>query len=111
MRFQKWPSQCACGFTGGILGWDYNFPLPCPVCSALTELRADSREKSPGITTDSIPGGYEVRHGLVKEDGSPMKFYSRTDMKREANRRGLTMKGDTPKSYKVRWEGTRDEDS
>ena len=53
--------------------------------------------KGPGSHTpghsnvigDDIPGGYVVRHGLVNEDGSPMTFYSKSAMTKEAKRRGL----------------------
>lgn len=60
---------------------------PCPTCGEPTEtLWIPSNRGAHG---DEIPGGIEVRHGLVHEDGSPMKFYSWTDYHREAKRRGL----------------------
>lgn len=62
------------------------------------------------ISTDDIPGGVEIRHGLCNEDGTPRRYYSKTDIRREANRRGLTQKGDTPKPYRVSWEGKREEE-
>ena len=59
---------------------------PCDVCSEPTETLWKSANS---VIADSIPGGYEVRHGLVHEDGSPMKFYSKSEMAKEAKRRGL----------------------
>lgn len=40
------------------------------------------------VIGDDIPGGMEVRHGLCNEDGSPRKYYSKSEMKREATQRG-----------------------
>lgn len=45
-----------------------------------------------GVIDDSIPGGAEIRHGLVHEDGSPMKFYSKSEIAKEAKRRGLVQR-------------------
>jgi hypothetical protein len=42
------------------------------------------------VVGDDIPGGYEVRHGLCNEDGSPRVYYSKSEMAKEAKRRGLT---------------------
>ena len=51
------------------------------------------RSWRPGSTAkvipDDIPGGVEVRNGLCNEDGSPRRYYSKSDMKREAESRGL----------------------
>lgn len=41
------------------------------------------------IISDDIPGGYWVKHGLCNEDGSPRKYYSKSEMKAEGARRGL----------------------
>jgi hypothetical protein len=42
------------------------------------------------VIGDDIPGGVIIRHGLVNDDGSPRKFYSKTEIAREAKRLGLT---------------------
>ena len=59
---------------------------PCPECGLPTETLWDS---PPNVIGDDIPGGYVVRHGLVNEDGSPRKYYSKSEMLKEAKRRGL----------------------
>ena len=40
--------------------------------------------------SDSIPGGIEIRNGLCNVDGSPRTYYSHSEIKKEANRRGWT---------------------
>jgi hypothetical protein len=42
------------------------------------------------ITPDDIPGGLEIYHGLCNEDGSPRRYYSRSEIEREAKQRGMT---------------------
>jgi len=39
---------------------------------------------------DDIPGGIEIRHGLCNIDGSPRVYYSHSEIRREAEKRGLT---------------------
>ncbi len=38
---------------------------------------------------DDIPGGVEIRHGLCNEDGSARRYYSKSEMAKEATKRGL----------------------
>lgn len=59
---------------------------PCPTCSEPT---VTLWRQAPGVTPDDIPGGVWIRNGLCNEDGSPKKYYSKTEMNREAKRRGL----------------------
>lgn len=47
------------------------------------------RHKGSHVIGDEIPGGVEIRHGLCNEDGSPRRYYSKSEMAREASRRGL----------------------
>jgi len=42
------------------------------------------------VIGDDIPGGIEIRHGICNEDGSPRRYYSKSEMAKEAKRRGLT---------------------
>lgn len=56
-----------------------------------------SSNLSTAIATDSIPGGYWIKHGLCNEDGSPKRYDSKSEIKAEAYRRGLFIIGDTPK--------------
>ena len=65
------------------------------------------RTPTPGVATDDIPGGIQIRHGLVNPDGSPRTFYSKTEIRRAANEAGLTIAGDTPRPYRVHWSGRR----
>ena len=60
---------------------------PCPLCSEPTETLWKS---SNAVLSDSIPGGVEIRHGICNEDGTPRRYYSRSEMEKEAKRRGLT---------------------
>lgn len=41
------------------------------------------------VIPDDIPGGVEIRHGLCNEDGSPRKYYSKSEIAKEAKKRGL----------------------
>lgn len=41
------------------------------------------------VIQDSIEGGIWIRHGICNEDGSPRKYYSHSEMRAEAKRRGL----------------------
>jgi hypothetical protein len=107
MTFKEWPIHCEeCDFTGKALGWDTDFPLTCPSCSSTaTFLTYEAKGSSAGVIQDSIEGGLEIRHGLCNPDGSPKKYYSKTEIRRAANERGYTIGGDTPKPYRVNWSG------
>lgn len=41
------------------------------------------------VIADDIPGGVEIRHGLCNSDGSPRRYYSKSEMAREAKKRGI----------------------
>lgn len=65
---------------------------------------------SQTIITDSIPGGVEIKHGLCNEDGTPRKFYSKSEIAKEAAKRGLvnrvehvTAPGTDKNPYTTRW--------
>lgn len=105
--YKEWASVCECGFKGGIWGWTYEMPFTCPSCGQSAELAGALVTPAHGISTDSIPGGIMIRHGLCNPDGSPRRYDSMTEIRREANKRGLVMVGDTPKQYKVAWDGIR----
>jgi hypothetical protein len=108
MTFKEWPVKCVtCLFNGKVLDWDYNLPtLECPTCKTRSAvLVMETRGESAGIATDEIPGGIEIKHGLCNPDGTPRRYYSKTEIKRAANERGYTIGGDTPKPYNVGWSG------
>ena len=50
---------------------------------------ANHQKAKPVVVSDDIPGGIEIRHGLVHDDGSPMKFYSKSEIARAAAAKGL----------------------
>lgn len=41
------------------------------------------------VIGDDIPGGLEIKHGLCNPDGTPRTYYSKSEMAKEAKRRGL----------------------
>lgn len=83
--------------------------VPCKECGKPTE-RA-WLTKPANVIADDIPGGIWIRHGICNEDGTPRKYYSKSEMAREAKRRGLVNAvrhvGDDPGTDKskhtVRW--------
>jgi hypothetical protein len=71
------------------------------ICDRCYELEADGehgvglcplepRGYAPVVRPDDIPGGLEIHHGLCNEDGSPRTYYSRSEIRRECEARGLT---------------------
>jgi hypothetical protein len=42
------------------------------------------------VIPDDIPGGIEIRNGICWPDGSPRRYYSKSEMAKEAKRLGLT---------------------
>ena len=44
--------------------------------------------KASNVIGDDIPGGIEIKHGICHEDGTPRRYYSKSEMAREAKRRG-----------------------
>ena len=61
--------------------------VACPACGAATE-RA-WLTKANAAVDDSIPGGELIYHGICNEDGTPRRYYSKSEMAAEAKRRGL----------------------
>lgn len=105
--YREWAVMCQCGFKGGVWGWSNELPLPCPTCQNPTESQYVSASVSPAVVGDDIPGGLEIKHGkgLINEDGTPKRYYSRTELRRACNENGWTIGGDTPKPYRVNWSG------
>lgn len=60
---------------------------PCPICGNATETLWRSASTPIG---DEIPGGIEIRNGLCNEDNTPRRYYSHSEIRAEAKRRGLT---------------------
>lgn len=63
--------------------------LLCPSCGAPTQ-RVWLPGSTPAVIPDEIPGGILIRHGLCDPiTGDPVRYYSKSEMVREAKRRGL----------------------
>jgi hypothetical protein len=41
------------------------------------------------VVGDDIPGGVLIEHGICNDDGTPRRYYTKSEMAREAKRRGL----------------------
>lgn len=62
---------------------------PCPECGEATETLWD---QPSAVIGDDIPGGIWIHHGICNEDGTPRKYYSKSEMAKEAENRGLTQR-------------------
>ncbi len=49
----------------------------------------EPRRNAPVVRPDDIPGGVLMHHGLCNADGSPRRYYSRSEINLEAAKRGL----------------------
>lgn len=109
MILKEWLFRCdPCDKIFGLWIWNYEVDeQTCPACHQAVDLYVPERGVAPGIATDDIPGGVEIRHLSRK----PERFYSKTDIKRACNERGFTWADDTPKPYRVRWSGKRNNES
>jgi hypothetical protein len=71
---------------------DTGFIAPCQECGADMEpLSTTSRPSAttPAVAPDSIPGGMWIRHGICNIDGTPRRYDSFSEMRKEAKARGL----------------------
>lgn len=67
---------------------------PCPVCGEPTETLWTQSNRN--ILADGIPGGRLIYHGLCNPDGTPRRYDSRSEIEREAKKRGLVNHTDKP---------------
>ena len=84
-------------------------PIVCPQCGAATQ-RVIMPGRTHTVIGDDIPGGLEIKHGLCNEDGTPRKYYSHSEIRREAERRGyhnhvehIPSRGSDKSPHTVRW--------
>ena len=94
MRFTTWSLVCTkCEKRFKSLQWDYE-PFVCECGGhAVTETPLHSH----GVVPDSIPGGLLVPHAICNADGTPKRYYSRTDIDRALAEKGYCRLGETPK--------------
>ena len=76
------------------LRWESQLPPPCPACGAASHHDVVLLGIAPGVIGDEID--VTVRHGLCNEDGTPRRFTSMAELRREASARGLVIYGETP---------------
>lgn len=72
-----------------------------PFCTGSAEDHA--AVKRFAVHGDDIPGGLLVPHAICHDDGTPKRFYSKSEMAKEARAKGWVLMGDTPKSTHDRW--------
>lgn len=80
---------------------DWNEPYPLCTCGGQTTRQLTSRTVAT-VIGDDIPGGVLIKHGLCHEDGTPRRFDSKTEIRREAKRRGLAWGHDENKHVPLR---------
>jgi putative FmdB family regulatory protein len=83
--------ECACGEQFEALrsvkqsGWA---PCPAPRCNGIGD--KVWRANASSVIADDIPGGMEVRHGICNPDGTPKRYYSKSEMAKAAAASGWT---------------------
>jgi hypothetical protein len=75
----------------------------CPDCGGATE-RLFLPGSVPAIKGDDIPGGVYIKHGVCNEDGSPRKFYSKSEIAKAARAKGLTSESERGVADKKDWD-------
>lgn len=68
----------------------YGLRGPCPTCGAPTE---NLWRSATAVIADSIPGGVEIRHGICNDDGTPKRYYHKSEITRAAKEKGLYQGG------------------
>jgi hypothetical protein len=104
---REYKLEClACDTRVHRLVWDYDLEKQtCEQCQGPLTIYSHACRPTPGIATDDIPGGVDIHHGICNPDGTPKRYYSKTEIRRACNEQGWTMNGDTPKAYRVHWSG------
>jgi hypothetical protein len=59
----------------------------CPECGSA--MKRIWLTKFPAVHSDSIRGGVEIRHGICDENGKPVRYYSKSEMRRAAKEKGV----------------------
>ncbi len=61
---------------------------PCVECGSPTERLFQGSSTAP-VIQDSIEGGIDIKHGLCYADGTPRRFYSKSEIAKAAKAKGL----------------------
>jgi len=79
-------------------------------CTGCHDATKGEITRANGVIPDEIPGGVEIRNGLCNADGTPHRYYSKSEIAREAAKRGLVnhvvhigSKGSDKSPHTVRW--------
>lgn len=106
--------QCVNGHTK-LDCWEpihYELEPLCTECGEPMRRGIYTSAKTNAVKADSIPGGLWIRNGLCNADGSPRRYDSFTEIRREAEKRGLVNKvvhqpdprsGSDKSAHTVRW--------
>lgn len=62
---------------------------PDPVCACGGSLKRYLSVGKRGVIQDSIEGGIEIRHGICNPDGTPKRYYSKSEIRAAAAAKGL----------------------
>ena len=49
----------------------------------------ESRRRAPTVWVDDIPGGIEITNGICNEDGTPKRYYSKTEIRDACLAKGM----------------------
>ena len=80
-----------CGASKRVLGWDYD---PAPSCCDTPMEQESGPNRATAVIGDEID--IIVKHGPCNDDGTPRRYRSRAELKREERRTGWIPKGETP---------------
>jgi hypothetical protein len=102
MRFTTWHLVCPmCDWRGKSLQWDYE-PFVCEKCQRPAVIDTPGG-RAAAVIPDEIPGGVLVPHAICHPDGTPKRYYSRSEIDRAARAAGWVRDGETPKPKHDRW--------
>lgn len=71
-----------------------------PFCNGST---VDHGRYGGGVAADDIPGGMLIEHAICNPDGTPKRYYSKSEIRETARAKGWTISGETPKDPGTRW--------
>ena len=88
--------RCPKGHQHKDLWWGQADPPICPICDEPTsETGPEPANKSAFVHGDECD--VLIRHGLCHEDGTPKRYTSKEQIRRDAYEAGYTQGTDTPK--------------